>query len=320
MDRQTENRRRLPTFLIGGAAQSGTSFLAVALRQHPQVYLPVRMRPEPHYFYYADLYAKPLSWYQDTWFSETRCATAIGEKSSSYLFGENVAGRIASRLPSVKLIFVLRNPIERMFSNYRFTVMQGLETRSFDEVASAGYAEPTQQEGAVSNARPLAYAARGLYGAQLSRFEAHFPKSQMLILKAEDMFRDPQAVLRRCFSFIGVDPDFTPKRPAEFPIPVVRDPVVQKELRATIGAGFPDILDSVRRREDPLTAWADRVDPSALRRLVDNFDWGKQRLAPSLRRRLHALFASDLEILADRVDFPIDDWRRDPLAEKEQSS
>jgi len=103
----------LPNFLICGTSAGGTSFLSSVLVQHPEIYLPREMRPEPHYFYYSWKFAKPISWYESTWFSDATDEKAIGERSSSYMFGVHVAQNIFRYLPDVKMIFMLRNPIER---------------------------------------------------------------------------------------------------------------------------------------------------------------------------------------------------------------
>ena len=87
----------LPNFLIGGAGQCGTSFLARALRQHPDVFLSGPAAAGTALFLLCDAIEKPLSWYSVTWFSDVKGETAIGEKSTSYLFGEKVAERIAER-------------------------------------------------------------------------------------------------------------------------------------------------------------------------------------------------------------------------------
>ena len=124
----------LPNFIIGGAAQSGTTSLSSALVQHPDIYLPTPLVPECHYFYKPWEIEKGLEYYRRKWFSTVQEESAIGEKSTSYLFGgESIANRIARATPDIRLIFILRNPIERAWSNYKFTVFQGLEQLSFME-------------------------------------------------------------------------------------------------------------------------------------------------------------------------------------------
>ena len=123
-----------PNFIIGGTSAGGTSFLTAAIIQHPDIYISKRMRPEPHYFYKSWEYQKGFQYYLDTWFSEYLGQKAIGERSSSYIFGgEEVAEKIYKDLPDIKLIFIFRNPVERTWANYRVTVIQGLEELSFED-------------------------------------------------------------------------------------------------------------------------------------------------------------------------------------------
>ena len=84
----------LPNFIIGGVNNGGTSFLYSLLKQHPEIYMPRDMRPEPSFFYKSWEYGKGLEYYSTRWFSAApKSAIAIGEKSTNYLFGgAKVAG------------------------------------------------------------------------------------------------------------------------------------------------------------------------------------------------------------------------------------
>ena len=107
----------LPNFLIIGAARAGTTTIYNHLKDHPDVYLPAQKRPEPHFFLKESEYARGISYYEERFFSARRDERAVGEASTSYLFGQQVPKRIRAALPGVKLICVLRNPVERAFSS-----------------------------------------------------------------------------------------------------------------------------------------------------------------------------------------------------------
>ena len=125
---------RPPNFIIAGSGESGTSWLMASLQQHPEVYIQQQMRPEPHYYYKSQEYNKGFSYYLERYFRNVPdTAVAIGERSSSYIFGTSVFERMKADLPDIKLIVMLRDPIGRAYSNWRFTVQSGLETESFEQ-------------------------------------------------------------------------------------------------------------------------------------------------------------------------------------------
>ena len=187
MDKRIDLNKKeevLPNFIIGGTSAGGTSFLSSAIIQHPEIYLPLKMRPEPHYFYKSWEYKRPLSYYKKKYFSNVKNEIAIGERSSSYLFGGlKNAKRIIKSIPGVKLIFTVRNPIERAYANYRYTALQGLESMSFDEALRNERERILSQDGIWSEIQPFNYTGRGLYCEQLEDYLKVFEGDKILIIK-----------------------------------------------------------------------------------------------------------------------------------------
>jgi hypothetical protein len=203
----------LPNFLIIGAARSGTTTLYSHLQLHPDVYLPANKRPEPHFFLKSAEYSRGLEYYQERYFSASHGQKAIGEASTSYLFGPDVPGRIHSSLPSVKLICILRNPVERAFSGYWHTVKGGLETLSFAEAVAAEAERRHELAGTpLGEIAPFAYAERGLYHRQLVRWLATFDRAQMKIVIFDDFVGKPGETLADIARFLDVSPDGLPRR------------------------------------------------------------------------------------------------------------
>src|SRR6266568_8270036 len=119
----------LPNFLIVGAMKSGTSSLWSYLRSHPQVFMPDMK--EPMFFVEKKNWSKGLDWYRGL-FDDAGEAVAIGEASQPYTMAHSfpgVPGRIVSLIPDVKIIYVLRHPVERMRSHYLHDRVIGTETR-----------------------------------------------------------------------------------------------------------------------------------------------------------------------------------------------
>ena len=197
---------RLPDFIIGGAPRSGTTWLYELLDRHPDVYMAKPVKPEPKFFLVDHLYEKGLQFYSDTWFAQAAEWQLAGEKSTDYLESRNAAERIAHDLRYVKLVFILRDPADRAYSNYLWTRMNGIETEDFE---TALRLEPERERTLPEKwrfARPFSYFSRGLYADLLAEYFARFRRAQMLILRFEDIDQRPAVLADRLHRFLGVAP------------------------------------------------------------------------------------------------------------------
>jgi len=204
--------RGLPSVLIIGAQRSGTTSLFNYLVQHPHVLPP--LGKEIHYF---DLhYANGLRWYRGRfpYSYRLRGGALTLDASPYYLVHPRVPRLAAQLLPQVKLIALLRNPIDRALSQYQHEFRDGRESLSFAEAIEK---EPVRLAGeeerllndphyySVSHHRH-SYTLRGLYIKQLRRWMEHFPRSQLLVLQSERLFRDPAATTAVVYDFLGLPP------------------------------------------------------------------------------------------------------------------
>lgn len=223
--RRTASLRALPDFVICGAQKGGTSSLFEWLSRHPCV-LPARVK-EVHYFdkksaagaavYRAEFPLRAA-------LSATRArhgAAVTGEATPSYLAHPAAAARMRALVPDARLIFLLRDPVDRAYSHYRMSARRGFEPLSFEDALDAEegrlageLARIEADAGAFSPAlRHHGYALRGRYAAQLERFLAEYPADQMLVLPSEQVFRAPEAAWDRVLAFLGLPP--APLRDAE---------------------------------------------------------------------------------------------------------
>jgi hypothetical protein len=201
----------LPTFLMIGAARSGTTTWYSCLQQHPEIFLPASKRPEPHFFLKEAEYCRGLEYYSQRYFAAGQQMRVRGEASTSYICHDWVAQRIKQHLPDVKLLVMLRNPVDRAFSNYWHTVKSGLEKESFDDALRLE--EQRAREAAdpfLRTIRPFAYVERGYYCQQLRHYLRFFPPEQLQVFLLDDWLSDPLAVLRKTFAFLGVEGSFVP--------------------------------------------------------------------------------------------------------------
>lgn len=304
--------KTVPNFLIGGVNNTGTSFLYSVLKQHPEIYVPPEMRPEPSFFFKSWEFEKGLDYYSSRWFSEVpESSIAIGEKSANYLFGgATTAQRIKKTLPDVKIIFILRNPIERAWANYRFTVLEGLENLPFEEAVRQESRRVREETGIWAEIQPRSYIGRGYYAQKLKEFFPFFPRSQLHIVKSELLLSDTQHELKKIYDFLGVRMrDFKPKPSASFTSLNIVDPAIQMELRKYFGDRFDTVVEATRKELD-LSQFIERPgDLEAINRLRSNMKAKKDTMPAGARAYLADVFSDDMQELTTIVDFDISDWK-----------
>src|SRR5262249_1003740 len=143
--------------------------------------------PEPKFFLVDQIYEKGLAHYAETWFAAAGGARVAGEKSTDYLESASAARRIAADLPHVKLVFILREPAERAYSNYLWTRMNGLEKEDFATALRLEEQRERDLPERLKFARPFSYFSRGLYADLLAPYFERFPHDQILVLRFEDI-------------------------------------------------------------------------------------------------------------------------------------
>lgn len=202
----------LPNFLIVGAAKSGTSSLDRYLAQHPQVYMP--QKKEAHIFSipdFPDRFTGPgdegmntetirtMTAYERL-FDGVQSELAVGESSVFYLYYPGTAKRIHAANPDMKIIMMLRNPVDRAFSAYMHVVRDERESLSFEESLAK------EVERKELHFEPMwLYRELGLYAEQVQRYCDVFPRHQIKIILFEDFSRNTEAVVADVFAFLGVD-------------------------------------------------------------------------------------------------------------------
>lgn len=301
-----------PNFIIGGTAAGGTSYLYELLYQHSEIYLPKKRIPEPHYYYKSWEYAKGLDWYLQEYFANVPSSCiAIGERSSSYLYGgAKVAQKIAKDFPKMKFIFMLRNPIERAWANYRFTALQGLETLSFEQALRQEKERVAQSQGIWAEIQPFDYTGRGFYGKQLLEFLDFFPKEQILCIKSESLSRENFEPLLQIYQFLELtNQSFVPNNAPIHASPNVVSPKVQKELRDYFGDRFSLLMNRVRKEESlENTDEINEYEKQKYQQLCENLKGKKEKIPKDCKKILHEIFVKDLEILNTLIDFDLSDW------------
>ena len=210
----TANSRVLPDFLIIGAMRCGTTSLHTYLASQPMIV--AATTKEVHYF---DLnYNHGPSWYRRRFprRHEMQRPQLCGEASPYYIFHPQVPARVKVLLPEAKLIALLRNPVDRTYSHYKFNLRARWESLPFQEALESeaerlrGEEEKLVRGGDGGKSFAylhFSYLARSRYAEQLERWLVQFPREQMLIIKSESLFSEPAPVLQNVSDFLGVPLD-----------------------------------------------------------------------------------------------------------------
>jgi hypothetical protein len=213
--------RPWPDYLVIGTKRGGTTSIFNYLLSHPDVVpmWPARRTKSSHY--YDRHYARGSRWFRGHFSTavnrsvraalhHTRPVT--GEASPYYLYHPTAADRVSSDLPGVKIVVMLRNPVDRAYSHYWERVDNGVEPLGF-EAALAAEPDRLAPELRRMSADPLYYSQahdfwsyrdRGVYAPQLARWLDRFDRTQILILRSEDFYADQQSIVDTLSDFLGI--------------------------------------------------------------------------------------------------------------------
>jgi hypothetical protein len=208
---------KVPNFIIIGAGRAGTTSLYHYLKQHPQVFMtPIK---EPNFFAIDEedrlddltlkfgrekiFPIKHINEYESLFQGVTK-EKAAGEASPRYFWGSGCPARIKYHNPDIKLIAILRQPVERAYSDYLRYVQLGLETRPFTQAINID----SLQRRNMDHINLGFYLYTGFYYMHLKRYLAHFQRDQIAVYLFDDFERDALGVLRNIFQFLEVDDKF----------------------------------------------------------------------------------------------------------------
>ena len=212
-------KTKLPNFLIVGATKSGTTSLYYYLKQHPEIYMPDNKEPRffsfygiPKRIFLKNIYPNSENGFIRDWksylllFQDSENFKAIGEASTSYLFHhERVFENLDKFLPEwkkIKIIIMLRNPIDACFSHYSMYRMRGGESLIFEKALEV------EKERINNKYITLAHSIRYFFYHQVKAYLDNF--DQVKIHLFDDLKKDKIGLVKDIFKFLGVDPSFTP--------------------------------------------------------------------------------------------------------------
>lgn len=299
----------MPTFLVLGVAKAGTTSLYQYLKQHPQIYM--SPRKEPHFFAFGEAplptftgpgtanvdqrVVSTLAAYQAL-FADWRDEPAGGEVATSN-FTPRACARIHQYIPDARMILILRQPVERAYSQFLHGWRVGWEP--MDDFVQALAAEPMRVQQSWLPA--LCHTLPSFYAPTLQHFFTRFPREQLRIYLYEEWQTRPRQVLQDIFGFIGVDHGFVP------------DMSVRHNTAAIPRSrGLVHFL----RQPHALKRWLKPLVPSAMRRQViqslSTYNRNEPpRLDPQLRAELTETYREDILQVQTLIDRDLSHWLAD---------
>jgi len=310
----------LPTFLIIGAAKSGTTSLYRYLGEHPDVYMsPLK---EPHFFAFEDQ-TLSFSGPGDSYFN-THSITSLeayrhlfddaevpvcGEASVTSLYHPQAVDRVAHYIPGAHLVAILRDPIDRAYSHFLMLIKQGLEPHP--DFATALEEEFHRLDAGWSFIWD--YTGFGFYYEQLSRYTERFPPEQIHVYLFRDLVERPLETVQDIFRLLGVDDTFEPSvevRHNASGIPRLK-PLHWLLYHANVRGVVRDLLP------DPVVQFVSSRFPGSLRTInrwknaVMHRNMRRPPLPDEVRADLRDLYREDILRLQELIDRDLSPWLED---------
>jgi hypothetical protein len=311
-----------PNFFIVGAAKAGTTSVYQYLSQHLDVYMsPIK---EPNYFSTEINFAEirpdvqerikllKIDSYlkgdmkrtihrafikdQHQYESLFRFATnqkAIGEASASYLYSPVAANNIRKYNPDAKIIIILRNPVQRIYSHYLMDRRMAVTQLSFEEALQEDKMNPRKMWGSKS-----LYHELGEYYEQVKRFYDAFPPNNILVILSEELRADALAVMQKIYQFLQVDATFRPDLNQEFNTGVApRNPIISKLI------SFNYLRVKIRQT----------ISSKAVKKFIRNLLFKKPNNEPiseETQRRLTEYYSEDIKKLSKLINKDLSKWQK----------
>lgn len=302
----------LPNFLVIGAGKSGTTSLYEYLNEHPEVFM--SEIKETNFFALEDEQLispdndpeqmKHYPWsvtryktYQNL-FQKVKNEKAIGEVSPMYLYSQKAAKSIKKRLPNVKLIALLREPVDRLYSRY-------LHLARENRTPSNHFADSLDPSSIWWKRNDLVQ--EGFYYSHLDTYYKLFSKEQIKVVLYDDFRLNPKQVLKEIYQFIGVEDSFSPDLKTSYNVSGL---IVNPKLDQLIGqnsilkAWINDHLPSLAKlltKQKKVKKWVNKMRKSNLR---------KPTLSNALRKEISTkIYHSEIEKLQLLIDRDLTHWQ-----------
>ncbi|MFT7031787.1 MAG: hypothetical protein ACJA2S_000283 [Cyclobacteriaceae bacterium] len=300
-----------PNFLVIGAGKSGTTSLYEYLNEHPEVFMsPVKetnffalegeqlvdQKDDPEQMSHYPWSVTDYDSYKDL-FQDATSEKAIGEVSPMYLYSKKAALNIKERIPNVKLIAILRQPTDRLYSRYLHLARENRTPTSSIEDALDKQSIWWKRNDLIQE---------GFYHAHLKKYYALFPKEQIHVVLYDDFRTNPEAIIKEIYQFIGVDSSYSPSMNTEFNVSGF---VANKKLDNIIG------------QNSMVKSWITKASPALTRYMSGNKmikSWVNQMrnknlkrppLSKTLKIQINEIYRSEIDKLQNLISKDLSHWQ-----------
>lgn len=304
-------KKRYPDFLIIGAGKSGTTSLDIYLNAHQEIFMSPRKDAgffaSEQYNISGDMLPESIAYYKKfinneteycNLFSDASSNQITGETSTIYLYSKNGYNLIFEKIPDVKLIAILRQPSQRLFSRYLHLAREGLlPTEKFEDIfnkESIWWKRPDLIQ-------------EGFYYKHLSRFYDVFPNGNIKVLLYDDLRKNPEYLFKEIFRFLGVDESFNPPSDTTYNRSgIIKNKAVNKiigynnPIFTSLKKVFPKYYDSMKK------------NPKAMKILdqIRSKNLEKPKLDPELNQRIiNEIYLEDLNQLEHLIEKDLSGWK-----------
>ncbi|MFY0598784.1 MAG: sulfotransferase [Cyclobacteriaceae bacterium] len=303
--------KKQPNFMIVGAGKSGTTALYEYLAEHPEVYMsPVK---ETNFFalegtQMVDAKDDPEQMFHYPWsvtnwgdyqalFHRVTDEKAIGEVSPMYLYSPAAAHRIKELLPNTKIIAILRDPVDRLYSRFMHLARE-------NRVPSENFEDALDRESIWWKRNDLVQ--EGFYHQHLSAYYELFDDKQIRVYLYDDLRKEPLKVIQDIYSFIGVDAAFTPDFSAEYNVSGrIQNRLLDRLIgqNSMIKSGIKKLspaLSNLLSNSEKIKKYVNRLRTANIR---------KEPLQPAIRRQLiDQVYSQEINALQDLLQVNLSNW------------
>lgn len=302
---------KLPNFIIIGAGKSGTTSLYEYLSEHPDVFMSgiketnffalegtemVDSENDPDQMFHYPWSITDWEAYQAL-FTDATNHKAVGEVSPMYLYSPHAAKKIKNRLPDVKIVAILRDPVDRLYSRYMHLVRENRQpSESFEDALDPNSIWWKRND----------LIKEGFYNQHLSHYYREFNKDQIRVYLYDDLRSNPAVVIQDIYSFIGVDSTFSPDLTSEYNASGrIQNQLIDKLIgqNSLIKKGVLTLLPNLAQRlfaNGNLKKWVNKLRKSNLK---------KEPLKANTRRKLiENVYGSEIKGLESLIDANLTKW------------
>ena len=296
----------LPNFICGGAPKSGTTTLYDILKNHPDIYLSAYK--EPYFFNNDEYYKNGIEWYSKTFFNDYTGQKIIGDFTPNYLTTDGVPEKIESTLgKEVKFLFILRNPVDRAYSQFLHNKRDQKEPLIFEKALDEekDRIDTYKKENNSVYVMKYGYVQQSLYADRINKYIDIFGKERVLVLIFEEVFKDIEKYISSILDFLNLNQEVTLKLDIKSnPSQVARSRIFKKILykNSFIKRFFKKLIPSTLTRKK-------------IRKIIQTLNNKPQeydKLLPEVKTNMVAqYFKNDISKLENILGRDLDVWKND---------